>query len=314
MSFSIRQLAVGLKKTQTNWMARVREAVGTKQKLDESTLESVEEALLSGDVGVSVSESVIADLRANFAKIDGPDAAMAYLKSALTQSLTSSHNGPNHKPEVTLLIGVNGTGKTTTAGKLAARYTGTSERVLLAGCDTFRAAASEQLKTWADRAGASAILGQPGGDPAAVAFDAAQAAMARGIDRLILDTAGRLHTKSKLMSELEKLSRTVARVIPGAPHEVLLVLDAVTGQNGLRQAQEFHRTVPLTGVVLTKLDGTARGGIIFAIHRALGVPVRFVGLGEGSLDLDSFEPAEFVEALFAQPPTPMQATSADRQV
>jgi len=301
LSFSLKRLTAGLKKSQTNWVARLREAVGQKQKLDEHTLEHLEEALLAGDVGVDVSEGVVRALKDDFALINGPDEALQHLKSKLAERLASNGSLSSARPQVILLLGVNGTGKTTTAGKLAARFIRSGERVLLAGCDTFRAAASEQLQTWAERSGADLVIGRPEGDPAAVAFDATQAALARGVDRLIIDTAGRLHTRDNLMAELEKIARVIAKVIPEAPHDVLLVLDSGTGQNGLRQAQEFNRSVPLSGVVLTKMDGTARGGIIFAIHETLGVPVKYVGLGEAIEDLDTFEPGDFVEALFTEP-------------
>jgi fused signal recognition particle receptor len=301
LSFSLKRLTQGLKKSQTNWVARLREAVGQKQKLDAHTLDQLEEALLAGDVGLDVSEGVVRALKDDFAQINGPDEALQHLKSKLTERLSSNGCGSTVKPQVILLLGVNGTGKTTTAGKLAARFVGAGERVLLAGCDTFRAAASQQLQTWADRSGADLVLGRPEGDPAAVAFDATQAAVARGVDRLIIDTAGRLHTRDNLMAELQKMARVIGKVIPEAPHEVWLVLDSTTGQNGLRQAQEFNRSVPLSGVILTKMDGTARGGIIFAIHESLGVPVKYVGLGEATEDLDTFDPGDFVEALFTEP-------------
>jgi fused signal recognition particle receptor len=300
MAFSFARLTEGLRKTQTNWVARVREAIGTKQKLDGATLASVEEALLAGDVGIEVAEGLVADLKSDFAQIDGSEQALEHLKQALVRRLQTDGTAAVEPPRIALLVGVNGTGKTTTAGKLAHRYKARGERVLLAGCDTFRAAATDQLKIWADRVGVDVILGRPEGDPAAVAHDAASAAVARRIDRLYVDTAGRLHTKTNLMSELQKIARVIGNVHAGAPHEVLLVLDATTGQNGLRQAEEFHRAVALTGVVLTKMDGTARGGIIFAIGDRLGVPVRYIGLGEQAGDLDSFAPDVFVDALFAQ--------------
>lgn len=283
-------------------MARVKELVGTKEKLTPSMLEALEEALLGCDVGVDVCDALMARMKEDFARIDGSEQALESLKKALLLSL-----GPVREdvtlpsPAITIVVGVNGTGKTTTAGKLAHMYKGDGARVMLAACDTFRAAAIDQLKIWSDRAGCEIICGRPDGDPAAVAFDATEAARARNIDRLIIDTAGRLHTKTNLMSELEKIGRVVGKAMPGAPHEVLLVLDATTGQNGLRQAEEFNRSMKLTGVVLTKMDGTAKGGIIFAIHHHLGLPVRFIGLGESIEDLDSFVPSQFVDALFAQP-------------
>jgi fused signal recognition particle receptor len=302
VAFSLSKLTAGLKKTRTNWVARVKEAIGTKEKLNPSMLEDLEEALLGCDVGVEVSESLIERLKVDFAQIDGSEQALTSLKRALVESLgTGEDVKPASLPIVTMMVGVNGTGKTTTSGKLAHMYQQNGERVMLAACDTFRAAAIEQLKVWSDRVGCEIICGRPNGDPAAVAFDATEAAVARKVDRLIIDTAGRLHTKTNLMAELEKIGRVIDKARPGAPDEVLLVLDSTTGQNGLRQAEEFNRTVPLTGVVLTKMDGTAKGGIIFAIQHHLGLPVRFIGLGESAEDLDSFVPAEFVDALFAQP-------------
>ncbi len=300
MAFTWSRLTQGLKKTQANWVARVCETIGTKQELDDTTLDSLEEALIAGDVGVDVSESLVSSLRSDFAQIDGSDQALTHLKRGLVERLVAERVATVARPEVILLLGVNGTGKTTTAGKLARRFKDAGDSVLLAGCDTFRAAANDQLKIWADRVGVDVILGRPEGDPAAVAHDATAAALARHVDHLIIDTAGRLHTKSNLMAELEKLVRVISKVLPGAPHQALLVLDATTGQNGLRQASEFHRAVPLTGVVLTKLDGTARGGIIFAIRNRLGVPVTYVGLGEQVGDLDTFDPEMFVDAMFVQ--------------
>jgi fused signal recognition particle receptor len=301
LSFSFQRLAAGLRKTQAHWVARVKDVLGRRSGLDEDTLASLEEALLLGDVGVQVSGAVLADLRAAAAGLQGPSEALEHVQRILAERLASpaKPEAPRPRPHVTVLVGVNGTGKTTTAGKLAHRYVKAGERVLVAGCDTFRAAALDQLKWWCDEAGAEVVLGRPDGDPSAVAFDALRAAVSRGVDRVIVDTAGRLHTRTGLMAELEKLQRVIRRVVPDAPHEVLLVLDATTGQNGLAQAREFHRSLPLTGVVLTKLDGTARGGIVFAIRDALQVPVRYVGLGEALADLDDFDPELFVNALFS---------------
>jgi len=298
MAFSFKRLADGLKKTQTNWVARIKETVGAKQRLDNDTLEELEEVLLIGDVGVSTATALAGALKESFAQIDGRQDALGFLKAELVRRLPTAGLHTGARPEVTLLVGVNGTGKTTTAGKLAHHYKQRGERVLLAACDTFRAAAIEQLTVWARRVDADVIAGKPQGDPAAVAHDAVQAAVAREINRLFIDTAGRLHTKTNLMAELAKIARVVGKALPGAPHEVLLVLDATTGQNGLQQALQFHRAVPLTGVVLTKLDGTSKGGIIFAISDLLGVPVKYVGLGEKAEDLDTFDPATFVDALF----------------
>jgi fused signal recognition particle receptor len=197
-----------------------------------------------------------------------------------------------------MVVGVNGTGKTTTIGKLAAHFFHQNNKVLLAAADTFRAAASEQLEVWAKRAGVDIIRNQPGADPAAVAFDAIQAAKSRNLDVLIVDTAGRLHTKSNLMEEMKKIHRVLSKVIPEAPHEILLVLDAITGQNGLNQAKQFTQAVGVSGIVLTKLDGTAKGGIVLAISDELKLPVKFIGIGEKIDDLQPFDPIEFIEALF----------------
>lgn len=300
MSFSLKRLAEGLKKTQAQWASRVREVLG-RQKLDAQTLESLEEVLLAGDVGYEVASAVLTAMKAESAQIDGSGAALSHLQRILVRRLEwpESEEAARPRPHVTVLVGVNGTGKTTTAGKLAHRFVQSGEKVLLAGCDTFRAAAQDQLKWWAEQSGADVVLGRPEGDPSAVAFDAVQAASARGVDRLILDTAGRLHTRVNLMAELDKLHRVIRRVIPTAPHDVLLVLDATTGQNGLHQAMAFHGAMPLTGVIITKLDGTSKGGIVFAIRDGLNVPVRYVGVGEGVEDLDRFEPGLFVEALFS---------------
>jgi fused signal recognition particle receptor len=299
MAFSLSRLATGLRRTQANWVARVKEVIGAKGRLDPELLDALEEILIAGDLGAVTAAELVIRMKSDFAAIDGSDEALAYLKRALLAQLPAAPTPVRVRPQVTLLVGVNGTGKTTTAGKLAFRSAQAGEQVLLAACDTFRAAAIDQLRIWAERAGVDLITGVPGGDPAAVAHDATQAALSRGADRLIVDTAGRLHTKSNLMAELEKIARVMGKVMPEAPHDVWLVLDATTGQNGLRQASEFHKAVPLTGVVLTKLDGTSRGGIIFAVAQALGVPVHYVGLGEAAADLDTFDPRQFVDALFA---------------
>lgn len=300
MAFSLSRLTDGLRKTRHNWTARIKEAVGMRQRLDASALDEIEDILLAGDVGVETSAAVAQVLKADSAKIDGQEQALEHLKRELVKRLRTAPFDSGAKPEVTLLVGVNGTGKTTTAAKLAYHSKSSGQRVLLAACDTFRAAAIDQLVVWAKRIDVDVIAGKPQGDPAAVAHDAVQAAVARDIDRLYIDTAGRLHTKSNLMAELQKIARVIGKALPGAPHEVLLVIDATTGQNALRQALEFHKAVPLTGVVLTKLDGTAKGGIIFAVSDVLGVPIKYVGLGEMADDLDSFDPAVFVEALFAE--------------
>jgi fused signal recognition particle receptor len=224
------------------------------------------------------------------------------LKEELLTILTTADSKPVRKvegPEVILVVGVNGTGKTTTIGKLAGVLRGQGKTVLMAAADTFRAAAIDQLEIWGQRTGTEVIKTKPGGDPSAVLYDALQSAQTRKTDYVIVDTAGRLHTKTNLMSELEKMTRTAQRIIPGAPHETLLVMDATTGQNGLQQARLFTQSAGVTGIVLTKLDGTAKGGVVVAISRELGVPVRYVGVGEKAGDLLPFDPREFVESLFA---------------
>ena len=312
MSFSFQRLLSGLERTKTQWVERVKQVLTGRTTLDPETLSELEETLLAGDVGVDLTSELLEHLKKEGSG-DG-EAVLTRLQEILTTRLAPppEASGTTPKPHVTVLVGVNGTGKTTTTGKLAAHYVGAGERVLVAGCDTFRAAALDQLKWWCDRAGAEVVLGRPEGDPSAVAFDAVSRAVAKGFDRVLVDTAGRLHTRTGLMAELEKLQRVIRRVVPEAPHEVFLVLDATTGQNGLAQAREFHRALNLSGVILTKLDGTARGGIVFAIRDALQVPVRYVGLGEGMEDLDEFDPHLFVKALFSGRPVggPVAASGA----
>ena len=271
-------------------------------KIDDEAWDELEEALLLADVGMTTTEAVVQGVRTRVAAT-GADATLLpeLLRDEITERLegTASDRSLQHAaegPTVWLMVGVNGVGKTTTTAKLAKREIAAGRRVLLAAADTFRAAAADQLATWADRLGCAVVRGQDGGDPGAVVYDAMDAATARNSDVVIVDTAGRLHTKVNLMRELEKLKRIVERT-PGALQEVLLVLDASTGQNGLTQAREFVGAVDITGVVLTKLDGTAKGGIVLAIENEFGVPVKFVGLGEGADDLVQFDPAEFAAAL-----------------
>jgi fused signal recognition particle receptor len=264
---------------------------------DSASWERLEEALLTGDVGVKATAELVARLEA---RQDVSD-----LGASLADEITQLFGPPpklalETRPSVILVVGVNGTGKTTTIGKLATRYAGEGRQVLLAAADTFRAAAIDQLMIWADRAGVPVVSHAPGADPGAVVYDALDAAVARGSDLVIADTAGRLHTKSNLMDELSKIRRIVDKRLPGAVPETLFVLDATTGQNGLHQAKAFHEAVGLTGIVLTKLDSTAKGGIVFAIEHDLGVPVRFVGVGETAADLLPFDPEAFVAALFGQ--------------
>jgi fused signal recognition particle receptor len=288
-------LEAGLRPTRGGFMARLRTILGGAAGPD---WEAVEETLIAGDLGPGLAMEVV-DRARRRRDLEGEAAVRAELAGLLTErTATWQPSRAPGFPAVILIVGVNGTGKTTTIGKLAARYAGAGERVLLAAADTFRAAATEQLRVWADRAGVPLIAHAPGADPGAVVFDALDAAVARGVDLVIADTAGRLHTKANLMDELTKIRRIIDRRLPGVSPEILFVLDATTGQNGLAQARAFHEAVGLTGIVLTKLDSTAKGGIVFAIEAALRVPVTFVGVGEGIADLVPFAPDRFVAALF----------------
>ncbi|HEU4571672.1 MAG TPA: signal recognition particle-docking protein FtsY [Candidatus Limnocylindrales bacterium] len=289
----------GLERTRGGFMNRLREAlVGGP---DGASWDDVEETLIAGDVGAALAMDIVEKAR----RRRDPDGAEAAVRAELAALLVprDTHWEPrpsvNGGPAIVLVVGVNGTGKTTTIGKLATRYTAEGRTVLLAAADTFRAAAIDQLLIWADRAGVQVVSHAPGADPGAVVYDTLDAAIARKADIVIADTAGRLHTKSNLMDELTKIRRIVDKRLPGAVPETLFVLDATTGQNGLHQAKAFHDAVGLTGIVLTKLDSTAKGGIVFAIEHDLGVPVRFVGVGERAQDLLPFDPTAFVEALFA---------------
>jgi fused signal recognition particle receptor len=292
-------------------MAKTRQALGSEIQatlfgvLDEHTWERLEEALIMADVGASTTASVVATLEqeTSAGELEGGQALSERLIELLAATARVGEPRIDIRPEPTVIIavGVNGTGKTTTIGKLAWHLRNELGRsVLLAGADTFRAAAGEQLEGWAERAGCEVVTGPPGSDPGAVAFDAIAQARGRGVDVVIVDTAGRLHTQDDLMGELAKVRRVIARQLDGAPHETLLTLDATTGQNGLRQARLFAETAAVSGVVLTKLDGTARGGIALAIARELGLPVKLIGVGESVEDLRPFDPEEFARALIAQ--------------
>jgi fused signal recognition particle receptor len=292
-------LQAGVARSRGGFMARLRGLlVGG---IDDEVWDDVEETLIAGDVGVEIASRVVGRARTAY----GAGDPMAAVRSELAALLVPREPGWSPRsagpgqPAVVLVVGVNGTGKTTTIGKLAARYNREGRTVLLAAADTFRAAAIEQLQVWAGRAGAGVVAHAPGADPGAVVYDTLDAAIARRVDVVIADTAGRLHTKSSLMDELAKIRRIIDKRLPGANPETLFVLDATTGQNGLAQARAFHESVGLTGIVLTKLDSTAKGGIVFAIEDALRVPVRFVGVGEKLDDLVPFEPDAFVAALFA---------------
>lgn len=282
------------------------------RKVDQSFLDQLEAKLIQADVGVKSTQRIIDRVRAAFADKTADENLLLFVKNELKDLLAET--GPSagsgsgsggtlakaaKKPTVILVAGVNGSGKTTSIAKLAQRLKEEGNSITLAACDTFRAAAAEQLAIWANRAGAEIVRGQPNADPASVAHDACDRALARGSDILIVDTAGRLHTQTHLMRELEKIRAVITRRIPGAPHEVLLVIDATNGQNAIRQAEVFTKSILCTGIILTKLDGTARGGIIVAIRQSLNLPVKFVGIGEALDDLQPFEPDPFVESLFA---------------
>jgi fused signal recognition particle receptor len=289
-------------RTRDNFSTRINDIVALTREVDESSLEELETALIMSDIGVQTTTEIIDALRERARKqaISGGEELGDLLKLQMVEILRSPIRpvvNPTAPPKVTFLVGVNGTGKTTTSGKLASWYRAQDKSVLLCAADTFRAAAIEQLEVWAGRSGVEMIKTRQGGDPAAVLYDAASAAKARDIAELIVDTAGRLHTKSGLMDELDKMRRTASKLVPGAPHEVLLVMDATTGQNGLQQARQFTQSAGATGIVLTKLDGTAKGGIAVAIARELNLPVRFVGVGEKMSDLLEFSPEAFVDAL-----------------
>jgi fused signal recognition particle receptor len=289
----------GLERTRGGFMSRLRDALTAGP--DGASWDDVEETLIAGDVGAALAMDIVEKAR----RRRDPEGAEAAVRAELAALLVQRdvHWAPRASvaggPAVVLIVGVNGTGKTTTIGKLATRYTADGRSVLLAAADTFRAAAIDQLMIWADRAGVPVVSHAPGADPGAVVYDTLDAAIARKADIVIADTAGRLHTKSNLMDELTKIRRIVDKRLPGAVPETLFVLDATTGQNGLHQAKAFHDAVGLTGIVLTKLDSTAKGGIVFAIEHDLGVPVRYVGVGERAQDLLPFDPDAFVEALFA---------------
>jgi fused signal recognition particle receptor len=293
-------LDAGLARTRGGFMSRLRGFLGSGGP-DEASWDDVEETLIGGDVGASLAMEVVERAR----RRREPGGAEAAVRAELAALLVTRDPDWSPRasvaggPAVILVVGVNGTGKTTTIGKLAARYAGEGRSVLLAAADTFRAAAIDQLRIWAERAKVPVVAHAPHADPGAVVYDALDAAVARGADLVIADTAGRLHTKSNLMDELAKIRRIIDKRLPGAEPETIFVLDATTGQNGLAQAKAFHASVGLTGIVLTKLDSTAKGGIVFAIEHDLGVPVRFVGVGEKVGDLLPFDPDAFVAALFA---------------
>ncbi len=296
------KLKAGLKKTSTSVTEKVNEVFSVFVKVDEELFENLEEALITADMGVETSMYIIEELRkrVKLKHITDGNAVKDELKSVIAEILSEQNSAMKleNKPAVVLVIGVNGVGKTTSIGKIAAHYKEAGNKVMLAAADTFRAAAIEQLDIWAQRCGCEIIKHRENSDPAAVVFDACAAAKARGADILICDTAGRLHNKKNLMAELEKINRVIDRELPGSSRETLLVLDATTGQNAVSQAKLFGEAANITGIVLTKLDGTAKGGIVVSISKEQEIPVKFVGVGEGIDDLQEFDPNDFAKALF----------------
>jgi fused signal recognition particle receptor len=297
------RLKSGIQKTRAGLMEKIEDVVKGRKEIDAGVLEELEYALITADIGARTTAEILERIRQQVERHLAGDAAE--LKGLIRQYLLEVLQAAERPvpqvaepPAVVMVVGVNGAGKTTSIGKLAHRFKSEGRSVLLCAADTFRAAAIEQLEVWAQRTGTEIIRQQTGADPSAVLFDALQAGKARKIDYVIVDTAGRLHTRSNLMAELEKMRRTAARVIPGAPHDVLLVLEATTGQNALEQARKFTESAEVTGIILTKLDGTAKGGVVVAISRELNLPIRYVGVGEQLDDLLPFDPENFVASLF----------------
>lgn len=299
-------LRKGLAATRGGFMARLKAIFTGKKEIDPAILEQIEEVMLTSDVGVKTTQAILERLREKLSKneLGDTDAVWAALRAEAARILTLDGAGlakaPKGQPLVILMVGVNGVGKTTTIGKLATKWTGDGRKVTLGAGDTFRAAAVQQLEVWGKRVGADVVKGKEGADPGAVAFEATKKAVESGVDILLVDTAGRLHTKVNLMDEIKKVKKTIGKALDGAPHETLLVLDATTGQNALNQASLFKEALDLTGIILTKLDGTAKGGVVLGVCDELKVPVRYIGLGERAEDLREFVAADFVEALFGR--------------
>jgi fused signal recognition particle receptor len=298
-------LVPGLERTRSSWVKRLGQLFAGKRELDPALLEEIEKVLLTADIGVRTSQKLLAEIRESLDKkaIKDPSAVWSFLRKRCTEILTLDAPPTDFgtaKPFVLLIIGVNGSGKTTTIGKLASKLKSQGNSVLLAAGDTFRAAAAEQLEIWGTRVGAPVVRGKEGGDPSSVIFDGVKKARAEGLDIVIADTAGRLHTKSNLMEELQKVRRVTGKAMEGAPHETWLVIDSTNGQNAIAQAQEFTKGMAVSGIVLTKLDGTAKGGVILGIADQLRIPVRFIGVGERVEDLREFDAEDFVEALFGE--------------
>ena len=297
------KIGQGLKKTRDAMMQSMNSMLHSFTRIDEELFEELEEILVLGDVGTATASRICEELRATVKQrgVTDPTAIRDLLKETVAGMLEGGQElAMNTKPSVILVIGVNGVGKTTTIGKMAARFKADGKKVILGAADTFRAAAIEQLEIWAQRADVDIVKHAQGADPAAVVFDTVSAAKARGADVVICDTAGRLHNKKNLMDELAKIGRVIDRELPEADKEILLVVDATTGQNAVNQAREFKQAAGITGIVLTKLDGTARGGVVLAIREDLQVPVKFIGVGEGVDDLQPFDPVQFAEALFEE--------------
>ncbi|HEY2380604.1 MAG TPA: signal recognition particle-docking protein FtsY [Terriglobia bacterium] len=294
-----------VKQTKENFTGQIQDLVEGQKEIDAAMLDQLEAIMIGADIGVTTTNDILKAIKDRMSRkmLQDPKELRSAIKEELRKILNVNYTPPKQvaegDPFVIVMVGVNGVGKTTTIGKLANRFRNDSKKVMLCASDTFRAAATEQLEIWADRADVPIVKQKSGADPSAVLFDALQSAKAKKIDYVIVDTAGRLHTKHNLMAELEKMTRIAKREVPGAPHEVLLVLDATTGQNGLTQAKEFTKSAGVTGLVLTKLDGTAKGGVVTAIAKELKIPIRFVGVGEKMDDLIEFSADDFVESLFA---------------
>ncbi len=296
-----KKFVAGLQKTQAKLVHEIKRIITGSPKLTGATLDDLEGALIGADLGMMMTTQIVAAVKKVYETQGSGADVFAIARQEVEKSLASDRNAlirTADSPTVVSLVGVNGTGKTTTAAKLAHYLNGQGEKAMLAACDTFRAAAIEQIKIWGQRLNVPVVSGNYGADPAAVAHDAVSAAVARQFKYLILDTAGRLHTKNNLMAELQKVHRVIAKQRPGAPHETLLVLDATTGMNALNQAREFHKAVKLSGLVITKIDGTSKGGMVVAIQKELALPLKFVGLGEQADDLQPFDAAQFAAALF----------------
>jgi len=296
------RLRSGLSKTRNSISGGLERIFAGAGKLDEEALEDIEELLITSDVGVKTTMSIVQNVEKKAADIKDQDTLKKIVKAELLSVINESQSGSGNKlsgqPHVIMVVGVNGVGKTTTIGKIAARLSSEGKKVLIAAADTFRAAAVEQLSVWAERAGADIVKHGDNADPAAVAYDGVEAAIARKADVILVDTAGRLHTRVNLMEELKKVKRTIAKKLPDAPHEILMVLDATTGQNALTQAEQFNEALGITNLALTKLDGTAKGGIVIGICGSLNIPLDYIGVGEGVSDLQSFDPVKFIDALF----------------